>query len=1511
MKKRLLSILLTICMLATMISNVSMTSFGATDVTRGEWITSLVETFSMAVDDDAVLPDNYFGDINSDMECYDDILLAVEFGVIDLAAGEDFRPDEPASREFAAHTLNYCLNFQLEEDAEYTYSEADSVTYTDDIQVAVNRGWFALSGGDFLPEQNITQEESTAMLADAAAILEGDVINEDYDSKFDFADGVVVIPQGTDISISEDYTVTVTDYESNVKVGDVFVVFTGEIPVALVATAVSVDGAVTTITSTPEGAENAIISVDSEGVTEIDLENFTVAEAETFSITDTESNDVQLMSIAPRGIDYNKKTKTLTATKDVKLSSVCAGSITVEVSDLKLYHKENTGRGDYEAYITAKTVVTKTISFDFGSYVGLPNSIVLGYIPLEGIGDIRLEVDISLKGGMSETQEGNIMAGFGYTRNDGFRLIKGYKQTSYSFTAEAEVKIGLTYSVNIDLVVVSGRIWATVGVKGTYHFKDYTYVDQNRPLQCETIKAYLYANVGVSASINYFVDQKSWSKVQDIYTEDNSPARVYYHYEDGELVEACTRSKTNNEAYTKYTTKTTSKYFNPAPSYSKSSYTDSSTGTTTTLWTYTLDSSKNATITGYKGSATAIAIPSKIDGYNVTVIGSRAFSNTTIKSVTMSDSIIEIKTYAFANCTSLNNVRLSKKLERLGYSAFAGCKNLTTIEIPKSLTGGDTIGNPDYAIFKNAGIKYVTFEEGITQIPPKILESCSNLETITLPDTITKICNDAFSNCTALREIEIPDSVTEIGARAFEDCFALKSITIPASVQMISSSAFNNCTYLTDVYMEDGVIEIKTYAFANCTSLNNVRLSKKLERLGYSAFAGCKNLTTIEIPKSLTGGDTIGNPDYAIFKNAGIKYVTFEEGITQIPPKILESCSNLETITLPDTITKICNDAFSNCTALREIEIPDSVTEIGYRAFEDCISLKKAIISNNCTDIYSNTFYNCSSLIEIKLPENLETIGGSAFYGCKSLTTIDLPETLKTIEGSVFYECNALSEITIPENVTSIGSSAFQNCDALTKAEIKGSGAIGEKAFYDCDALTSITIGDKVTSIGKNMCYGCDKLTDIKLGKGITTIPDSAFRLCQSLETVTIPRFCTTIAANAFSENTKLTSAYVPESVTSMNTTNSFSYPAKMTMYGKSGSYAEEYANSRSMAFVAVDAPITTLAYPESSMNIGYRATVTPDMQIMPEFDTDTITFTSGDTNIATVSASGAVYGKSYGTTTITMTTESGLSDSIEVTVVRPATSVTLNKEGFELASGNSEVLTATVSPTNSTDVIKWSSDNTSVAVVDDSGKITAISKGTANITATAIYGNKSDTCLVTVVESNVPIVNVTGITLNSNEQEITIGKTYTLKANVLPQDATNKLVEWTTSNSSIADIADGVVTAKSLGEATITAKTVSGGFVATCKVTVIPKVEITKFAVTPMGGYGLIDFSAVNVPNDAKVYLAAIDLNEIVVSTSVLTLSNGSAQTILPLAGLDKLKIYIWKNNLKPLCLPEILKIK
>ena len=96
------------------------TAQAADTVSREEWVSLLKETFQMKIED-GLMPDDYYTDVTqSGTSYYEDIMTAVNFGVIDLEAGEKFRPKETATREFAAQTLNFCLGYEPGEELSYT-----------------------------------------------------------------------------------------------------------------------------------------------------------------------------------------------------------------------------------------------------------------------------------------------------------------------------------------------------------------------------------------------------------------------------------------------------------------------------------------------------------------------------------------------------------------------------------------------------------------------------------------------------------------------------------------------------------------------------------------------------------------------------------------------------------------------------------------------------------------------------------------------------------------------------------------------------------------------------------------------------------------------------------------------------------------------------------------------------------------------------------------------------------------------------------------------------------------------------------------------------------------------------------------------------------------------------------------------------------------------------------------------------------------------------------------------
>ena len=212
----------------------------------------------------------------------------------------------------------------------------------------------------------------------------------------------------------------------------------------------------------------------------------------------------------------------------------------------------------------------------------------------------------------------------------------------------------------------------------------------------------------------------------------------------------------------------------------------------------------------------------------------------------------------------------------------------------------------------------------------------------------------------------------------------------------------------------------------------------------------------------------------------------------------------------------------------------------------------------------------------------------------------------------------------------------------------------------------------------------------------------------------------------------------------------------------------------------------------------------------------------SSSPSVATVSGNGKVEAIAVGTTTITITTEDGgKTASCAVTVkakVIPVQGVSIDKASITMAVGDTQTLTATVTPLTATDKsVTWSSGNTSVATVSSTGVVTAKGVGTATITVTTNDGGKTAMCSVIVIP-----VAVTGVTLNKSSLSLYQNDSETLVATVLPSNATNKNVSWSTSNSSVATVStSGQVTAISPGTATITVTTADGGKTASCSVSV------------------------------------------------------------------------------------------
>ena len=1075
MKQKLIALILVLCSVGALL--VPQVMAEEKPVSRIEWVRQLVKAFDMTVEEDNY-PDNYYSDMEETSAGYRDLLVAVEFGVIDLEAGSAFEPDQPATREFAAHTLNFCLGFQLDQGAEYTYAESAEASYPDDLQVAVNRGWFALQDGKVLPQQTLTSTEATAMLKDAAAVIAGDKVDVGHNNSFTYESGVVEIPESTPVEINEDGTITVVDLPAAVKVGTTFVIYRGGFPKGYKAVSIREDGQTSVLTVEKVALDSILSSADAEGRVQGDLADFEPADG------------VDIAYIFSDGSETTDRTQAARATKHIKdivLNKTISGvAVSATLSELSLDYGLS---GGPTTPVSARVILNGDASISSTIPFSAPASIELGYVPVGFFGSITITADIGVDGTITLSYGCSFSMGVSYSSMDGFRAIANFSKESFSLAANFNVHAGLKVAANItNLEFIYGTIYARIGAQCNYMVVPHS--EPEYPDLCVGTDSWLYANVGLNVGVSCWKINKSYSKQIDIWSRSNSPIRTVSHLEDNVWVPSCTCDTTG--VFGRYFTPINSRYYNDGrrdvvnmPTY-----------------TYTVDGNGNATITGYSGGVAALFIPETIDGHTVTAIGNRAFKgNLRLAAVTIPDTVTEIGQDAFSGCTGLTSIKLPKNLKTLERDAFRGCTGLTSVLIPKTVENTHYYYDGIYSPFRGCNnLQEVKFEDGMTRIPNSILCFCAAKLNIVIPDSVTEIGEAAFLN-SGIVAVTIPDAVTEIEEDAFRGCTGLASIKLPKNLKTLERDAFRGCTGLTSVLIPKTVENTHYYydgiysPFRGCNNLQEVKFEDGMTRIPNSILCFCAAKLNIVIPDSVT---EIGE---AAFLNSGIVAVT-----------------------IPDAVTEIEEDAFRGCTGLTDIKLPDSVVNIGTKIFANCTSLTDVTLPNAWELIPASTFEGCTALEKLVLPESVQYIRDGAFKNCTALKEIVWSKAPELIDSNAFYNCDAITEMDIPATVTSVGYQAFYDCDGLTKITIPdGVTSLGDSVFYDCDALTDVKLGAGITTIPASAFRHCDALEQLTVPRRVTAIKDNAFKDSVKFSSITIPRSVTSISANAFSYLDKLT----------------------------------------------------------------------------------------------------------------------------------------------------------------------------------------------------------------------------------------------------------------------------------------------------------------------------------------------------------------------------------------------------
>lgn len=1190
------------------------------EISRIDWVQELVTLFDLTVDEDNY-PDNYYSDISTDDSFYRDVMVACEFGMIDLEAGEEFRPEDAVTREFAAQTMNAMLGFVPETDS-YTYQDTADVTYKEAAQIAIDRGWVTVAAGKFLPEQSLTTEEHDAMIADAKKVLADAQIETGKENTCTFASGVVVVPKGTAVSIDVDGIVMIENCPVTIKQGTTFAVYVNDIVMAYKAESVRTEGTTTYIT-TSDADDGAVLNVDQQGELDVDMTEFIPADEETYVV-----NGVTVTEGMTRGISY--KNNTLRADKTISVSDDVTATVSVVISNMKVNYSLN--NNDYYFSVSGDMEYSCNVKGD--AFKDINHTLTLGAVPLGGVGMLTLAMEYNLSGEATLTVEKEFEAGFAYS--DGFRIVGNSHKKGFSFSAEADLTTGIVLSAKATLGIVSGDIYAKTGARMNIKYVRYS---SGTPTYCASQAAYLYASVGASAKIGVGIASKTFSKSIEIWGKNSSPVRVYYHIEDGVLRTSCTRGKefAAQGGWTSYWTSPGSRYFNPA---GVGSYFDAGAGAggaIVPIYTYTLDDANRATITGYSGNATALYIPGEIDGHEVVAIGDRAFQNRTdLRTVMIPDSVEKIEFEAFYNCINLKIVDLSSNLTTIGYDVFGNCKSISKIEIPKSLKKFDGTWG------RGTNLSYGAFG------------GCSNLKTVNFEAGSTIVCAALFMGCDGIEEIELSDTITEIGDSAFKNCKNLDRITMNNGIEILESSAFEDCFSLTTINIPNTVKAISNSTFQDCTSLTEVHLSSILKEIPASTFSGCKKLTTINFPSTLT---TIGN------------------------------------------------SAFSGCESLPEAILPSGVEKIESNAFKNCKALKKAAV-----------------------PDTVSSIGSSAFYGCEALTDITLGSKLKKIESQTFYGCIVLPSIVIPYNVTTIGDSAFVNCTKLTQITVpRNTTSIASNAF---------SYPKKMTMYGPSDCY----VQTYASGKGIKYVTQDIHATSVSLDITEKTaehyddfQLTATIAPLNFTDAVVWTSSN--EEVATVSDTGYVEICGVGTAV-----ITVTAGNVKAVCKITVPQLIDWIEFDEDEIELKAGQTYQLKPYISPSDATNKkLKYTSSDTKVAEVSASGLVTAKSEGEAKIRAAATDGSDEYavcyVTVTGKAKVTGITLDRTSAEVKRGEKLTLNVTASPSYASNKkVVWKSANTKIATVDANGSVTAKAPGRTKITVTSSENSSYQaSCTVTV----------------------------------------------------------------------------------------------------------------------------------------------------------------------------------
>ena len=588
------------------------------------------------------------------------------------------------------------------------------------------------------------------------------------------------------------------------------------------------------------------------------------------------------------------------------------------------------------------------------------------------------------------------------------------------------------------------------------------------------------------------------------------------------------------------------------------------------VFTYTVTDGE-VTITDCDTSAEGhIVIPETLDGYPVTEIAERAFSD----------------------CFKITDITIPTSIKRIGEGAFAGYYESVYVDSIDFWFNIDFGDNPLYMAenFYVDGklLTDLVVPKGVTALPDGAFHGYKSLASVTLPKSLQVLGEFCFSSCDNLESIYV-DSV-ECWINLFANGVAAGKNMFFYSPLKSKTKLYIGGELLVDLVIPEGVTTIPEQTFSSISSLESITFHKDFVSFGQDAFFYCNNLKEIYVPDLETWFKICNDVKWRIFsgaENIETIYINNEPVVDLV---------------IPEDVDTIAEYAFAYYKKLRSITFTKPIKQFGGNWATGCDSFEAIYVdsfetwngcefknaSNNPIRNVDYLYIDGKPVVDLVIPEGTKSISSYAFNGYKALRSVTIPEGIESIgiyvfassgiesifvdsletwldfckiipgiannnvswhpmlyAESLYIDGEPVVDLVIPENITEIPGRAFYNVKSIKSLTLHSNIIkIGKGAFSGCADFESVYVpdidiwfrlSDFKSSINlKKLYVDGELITDYTFPEGVASVPASAFENYVGLESVTLPSSIKSIGDNAFSGCVNVAGITIPSALESI-----------------------------------------------------------------------------------------------------------------------------------------------------------------------------------------------------------------------------------------------------------------------------------------------------------------------------------------------------------------------------------------